>query len=211
MNVRDLREDYQKDGLLEADADGDPFRQFARWFADASSAGLKEPNAMTLATAGADGAPSARMVLLKGFDERGFVFYTNYGSAKARDLKVNPRAALVFYWAELERQVRISGVVETTTREETEEYFATRPRGSQLGAWASRQSSVVSGREVLEANLSQQEERFDGREIPAPPDWGGFRLRPESIEFWQGRPSRLHDRLLYTRRGDTWRWVRLSP
>jgi len=209
--VRDLREDYQKDGLLEADADGDPFRQFARWFADASSAGLKEPNAMTLATAGADGAPSARMVLLKGFDERGFVFYTNYGSAKARDLKVNPRAALVFYWAELERQVRISGVVETTTREETEEYFATRPRGSQLGAWASRQSSVVSGREVLEANLSQQEERFDGREIPAPPDWGGFRLRPESIEFWQGRPSRLHDRLLYTRRGDTWRWVRLSP
>jgi pyridoxamine 5'-phosphate oxidase len=211
MNVRDLRDDYQRDGLLEADADADPFRQFARWFADAASAGLKEPNAMTLATVGADGVPNARMVLLKGFDERGFVFYTNYGSAKARDLKVNPRAALVFYWAELERQVRISGVVETTTREETEEYFATRPRGSQLGAWASQQSAIVSGREVLEANLLQQEVRFDGQEIPAPPDWGGFRLRPDSIEFWQGRPSRLHDRLLYTRCGGEWLRQRLSP
>ena len=211
MNVRDLREDYQRDGLLEADADPDPFRQFARWFADAVSAGMKEPNAMTLATAGADGVPSARMVLLKGFDERGFVFYTNYGSAKARDLKVNPRAALVLYWAELERQVRISGVVETTTREETEEYFATRPRGSQLGAWASRQSAVVSGREVLEANLLQQEVRFDGQEIPVPPDWGGFRLRPESIEFWQGRPNRLHDRLGYAHSGGSWLRHRLSP
>lgn len=211
LNVRDLRENYSRGGLTEADADRDPMRLFAEWFEDAAGAGLKEANAMTLATATREGIPSARMVLLKGFDERGFVFYTNYGSRKAGELEENRHAALVFYWAELERQVRIGGTVERTTREETEEYFATRPRGSQLGAWASAQSTVVTGRSELESRLDELEQRFDGEEIPAPPHWGGYRLRPVSIEFWQGRPNRLHDRLLYTREGEVWRRERLAP
>lgn len=166
---------------------------------------------MTLATASAAGMPSARMVLLKGFDRAGFVFFTNHDSRKGRELRENPRAALVFHWSPLERQVRISGTVETTTREETEAYFRTRPRGSRLGAWASPRSSVVAGRSTLETNLAELERRFPEDDIPAPPNWGGFRLRPVAIEFWHGRPNRLHDRLLYSRRDTGWTVERLAP
>lgn len=206
-----MRQSYTRGELRESEADSDPLRLFTGWLQDASGAGLEEPHAMTLATVSGDGTPSARVVLLKGCDERGFVFYTNYRSRKARELDRNPRAALVFYWPELERQVRVAGTVERTTREETEVYFATRPRGSQLGAWASEQSIVVSGREELDMRLRLCLQRFDGRDIPAPPHWGGFRLRPSSIEFWQGRQDRMHDRLLYTRTDDGWRRQRLAP
>jgi pyridoxamine 5'-phosphate oxidase len=209
--VRDLREDYTQGGLTESAADPDPIRQFALWFDDALAARLKEPNAMTLATSSPTGAPDARMVLLKGFDHRGFVFFTNYDSAKARQLETNPQAALVFYWPDLERQVRITGTVTRTSREETEAYFATRPRGSQLGAWASEQSVPVSGRDVLEQRLAEFDARFENQPIPAPPNWGGYRLQPDSMEFWQGRPNRLHDRLLYTRDGEAWIRSRLAP
>jgi pyridoxamine 5'-phosphate oxidase len=209
--VRNLREDYLQAGLTESAADPDPIRQFGLWFDDALAARIKEPNAMTLATSSPGGAPDARMVLLKGFDHRGFVFFTNYDSAKARQLEMNPRAALVFYWPELERQVRISGTVARTSREETEVYFASRPRGSQLGAWTSEQSTPVRGRDVLEKRLAEVDARFEGQQIPAPPNWGGYRLHADSIEFWQGRPNRLHDRLRYTRDGDAWCRRRLAP
>ena len=202
-------------GLHKADLAPNPFQQFAVWFeaALALRERLVEPTAMTLATAGADGAPSARMVLLKGFDERGFVFYTNYDSAKARDLAENPRAALVFYWAPLERQVRLAGTVEPVTPEESQAYFDSRLRAARLGAWASRQSSVIPDRAALEAEFAETSARFaDDEAIPLPPHWGGFRLAPESFEFWQGRPGRLHDRLRYTRQPDgAWLIERLAP
>ena len=210
--IAGLRENYALAGLLEADLDPDPFAQFERWFQQARDAGLKEPNAMTLATASSDSAPSARIVLLKGFDRNGFVWYTNRESQKGRELRENPKASLVFYWPELERQVRISGDVDEVAREEAEAYFHSRPRGSQLGAWASRQSEVVAGREVLEDRMVELAGLYAGRTIPLPPFWGGFRLRPQAIEFWQGRPSRLHDRLRYVREVDgVWRVERLSP
>lgn len=199
-------------GLRRADLDPDPVAQFRTWFEQALAAGLPEPNAMTVATAMADGTPSARVVLLKAFDARGFTFFTNYRSRKGRELDANPRAALVFFWAALERQVRIAGRVERTSRAESEEYFRTRPLGSRLGAWASAQSEVLSGRDELERRLAAMERQFAGQEIPLPPQWGGFRVVPESIEFWQGRPNRLHDRFRYTRQPDGgWHVARLAP
>lgn len=211
-SIASMRENYTRGELTETSADPNPFRQFEQWFGEARSAMLKEPNAMTLATAAADGSPSARIVLLKGFDEDGFVFYTNYESRKGRELAVNPRAALVFYWPELERQVRITGSVTKVTRAESESYFHSRPQGSQIGAIASQQSQVLDGREVLEERMAKLVDAFSDREVPMPEYWGGYRLRPETMEFWQGRPSRLHDRLEYRRASDgEWTVVRLSP
>ncbi len=210
-SLADLRETYTRAGLADSDADPDPITQFGRWFEEARAAAVPEPNAMILATVDGDGAPDARAVLLKEFDERGFVFFTNYGSRKAKDLARHPVASLCFAWLPLERQVRIRGTVDKVTREETEAYFRTRPRGSQLGAWASEQSAVVAGRDVLEARLAELEAEYAGREVPVPPHWGGYRVHPASIEFWQGRPNRLHDRLRYLKEGGTWRRERLSP
>jgi pyridoxamine 5'-phosphate oxidase len=212
MNVADIRKDYTRAGLSESDVDPDPIRQFDLWFQQALASNLTDANAMTLATAGADGRPSARVVLLKDFDSRGFVFYTNYESRKGRELAENPYAALIFFWAELERQVRIEGTIERVSREESEAYFRSRPTASRLGAWASEQSRVIANREELEERLNQVAAKYGDQDIPLPPFWGGYRLLPDAIEFWQGRPSRLHDRLLYSRDSNRqWSMHRLSP
>ncbi|MBV9646747.1 MAG: pyridoxamine 5'-phosphate oxidase [Candidatus Eremiobacteraeota bacterium] len=187
----------------------DPFALFALWLAAAT--GIAEPEAMALATVNANGSPAARMVLLRGVDERGFVFFTNYGSAKGRDLATNERVAAVFYWGPLGRQVRIEGTVARVETEESDAYFARRPRGHQLSAWASAQSSVVSDRSALERNVAEAERRFSGKDVPRPPHWGGYRISPERIEFWQHRADRLHDRILYTRTNNGWQKSRLSP
>jgi pyridoxamine 5'-phosphate oxidase len=210
LSLADLRRDYARAGLSEADADPDPILQFAAWMDQAQAAGVPEPNAMTLATCTPDGHPSARVVLLKHFDDRGFVFFTNYESRKGRELAANPRAALVFFWVDLERQVRIEGTVGLTTPEESDLYFRSRPLESRRGAWVSRQSEVVSGRAELEREMAAIRQRF-GDDVPRPPHWGGYRVAPSALEFWQGRPSRLHDRLLYTWVGNGWRRERLSP
>ncbi len=212
MPLADLREDYSQKPFREEEVDPDPIRQFRVWLEAAEKAGLREPNAMTLATCTPDGQPSARMVLLRGLDENGFAFFTGYESRKAGELTANPRAALVFWWPALERQVRVEGSVERTSAEESDAYFRTRPRGSQLGAWASKQSEVLTGRNVLEQRVAELEQKYAGRDVLRPPFWGGFRVRPVVIEFWQGRASRLHDRIRY-RRGEEggWRIERLSP
>jgi pyridoxamine 5'-phosphate oxidase len=204
--------DEKTEGLDEKTISSDPLNQFRRWLDDATSAGFKLPEAMTLATATRDGRPSARLVLLKGVDDSGFVFYTNYRSAKARDMDSNPRAALVFYWPQLDRQVRVEGTVERTSTEESQAYFKTRPRESQIGALASPQSEVISDREVLEQRAAELEQLYRDREIDCPEHWGGYRLVPNRIEFWKNRVGRLHDRILYEREsGGGWSIKRLAP
>jgi pyridoxamine 5'-phosphate oxidase len=210
-SIGDLRRDYTRARLDEGSLAPDPLVEFARWFEEAVKAEARDPNAMTLATSTADGVPSARIILLKGFDERGFVFFTDYRSPKGSELVNNPRAALVFYWPELERQVRITGSTSRTDREESEAYFRSRPKGSRLSAWISHQSQVIQSRQQLDSQIPELERRYPGDDVPLPPYWGGFRLRPDAIEFWQGRTNRLHDRLRYVRDGNEWRIERLSP
>jgi pyridoxamine 5'-phosphate oxidase len=207
-----MRRDYAERGpLLETDLAADWAGQFARWFAEAAAYGLPEPNAMIVATADAAGRPSARTVLLKGYDERGFVFYTNYTSRKGTEALANPYASLVFPWFPMQRQVIVTGAVEKVSRAETEAYFATRPRGSQLGAWASPQSTVLPDRAAVDQGLTAAIERFGDGPVPAPPHWGGLRVAPTTVEFWQGRSNRLHDRLRWRRHGDDWVLERLAP
>jgi pyridoxamine 5'-phosphate oxidase len=210
MKLADLRQEYMRAGLAEADADRDPFRQFQRWFDDALSAKLPLPNAMTLATVTAEGAPSARIVLLKGVENGGFVFYTNYRSRKGRELAARPAACLVFQWSELERQVRIDGAVQQVDAAASDAYYASRPLGARHSAWASVQSEKVPSRAVLEAAMQEIRGRHADNP-PRPAHWGGYRVVPHSLEFWQGRADRLHDRLLYTRNGAGWTIERLAP
>src|SRR6476646_8951877 len=211
-DLSELRSEYTNRGLRRSDLHSDPLRQFGAWFAAALAAEERDVNAMSLATATPDGRPSVRIVLLKAVDQRGFCFFTNYDSEKGQELEANPRAALCFYWIKLERQVRISGSVERTSREDSAAYFHSRPVGSRLGAWASKQSEVVDSRQILDARMAEMNERYHKTEIPLPPHWGGYRVKAEQIEFWQGRPNRLHDRFRYVRRDDgSWQIDRLAP
>jgi pyridoxamine 5'-phosphate oxidase len=212
VTTEEVRKDYQRFNLREEDLDSDPIRQFHVWFDQALLCEVAEVNAMALATATPDGRPSVRIVLLRGIDDRGFTFFTNYESRKARELESNPFASMVCFWHELERQVRIEGRVERVSAEDSDSYFHGRPAGSRLGAWASPQSQVISGRDELEAQFRELEERYPDGSIPRPPNWGGYRLLPDAIEFWQGRPNRLHDRLRYTRQPQGgWLVERLAP
>ena len=210
MSIADLRQNYDKDVLLDSQIDANPFQQFARWFEQARIEGGLEPNAMTVSTVNPQGHPSSRICLLKDFDEKGFVFFTNYESAKGHDLASNPYASLLFFWMVQQRQVHINGRVEKISEAESIEYFNSRPLGSRIGAWASKQSQPIS-RAELEQRVSEFEQKF-GQDVPKPPHWGGYRVIPSSIEFWQGRPSRLHDRIKFSRQADgEWHIERLSP
>lgn len=211
MSLPELRQDYGRRTLDERDLNPDPIAQFQLWFDEAIASGAPEPNAMTLATATAEGRPSARVVLLKGLDARGFAFFTNYLSRKGHELEENPFAALCFFWQGLERQVRVEGRVEAVSAEESDAYYFSRPAGSRLGAWASHQSEVVSDRATLDRRLAELEERAESEVIPRPPHWGGYRVVPSVLEFWQGRPNRMHDRLRYRRDTDGWMVERLQP
>ena len=212
MSIADIRTDYRRAALTDADVHDDPIIQFQHWFDDATRADVLEPNAMCLATATPDAYPSARMVLLKGVDARGFVFYTDYRSRKGQELADNPHASLCFFWPELERQVRINGAVQRVSRAESTEYFTSRPLPSRIGAWTSHQSATLTTREELEETLGTMTARFADGNVPLPEHWGGYRVVPEEIEFWQGRPSRLHDRIQYFRKqGGSWQRRRLSP
>jgi pyridoxamine 5'-phosphate oxidase len=211
VDLAALRREYADGGLDVTDLAADPYAMFQRWLGEALDAGVHEPNAMVLSTVGADGAPSSRMVLLKGLDERGFVLFTNQDSRKGQDLAVEPRCALLFPWHPLERQVRIEGTARVLEREAVEAYHRNRPRGAQLGAWASPQSRPVASREELAAAYDEAAARFEGRDVPLPDHWGGYRIRPETVEFWQGRPGRMHDRLVYERDAEGWRVQRLAP
>jgi pyridoxamine 5'-phosphate oxidase len=211
VDIASLRQEYMRARLDEIDVDRNPLAQFRKWFDEAVQAQVPMVNAMTLATASSESQPSARVVLLKGLDERGFIFYTHYESRKGEELAANPRAALLFYWIELEREVRIEGSIEKTSPRESDEYFATRPAGSRLAAHASRQSSIIPDRQTLERRYAELEQQH-GENAPRPPGWGGYRVLPRAIEFWQGRANRLHDRLLYTKASDgAWRIARLAP
>ncbi|MEO6404693.1 MAG: pyridoxamine 5'-phosphate oxidase [Ferruginibacter sp.] len=210
-NIADLRKEYSLQSLEERDAEKNPFLQFEKWWLQALASNIDDVNAMTLATANKDGIPSARIVLLKNYDEAGFVFFTNYLSNKANDLEENPNAALVFYWKELERQVRIKGMVIKVSNSISDEYFASRPEGSKLGAWASPQSTVIPGRQVLESKVNELKSFYADKKISRPAFWGGYVIKPATIEFWQGRPSRLHDRLQYSLNENEWRLERLAP
>jgi pyridoxamine 5'-phosphate oxidase len=211
MDLSDLREEYAAGGLDEPDLLPDPMAMFERWYVEARDAGVHEPNAVVVATVGADLAPSSRFVLLKGFGPDGFRFFTNQRSRKGTELAGNPRCALLFPWHPLERQVRVDGIATPLPRADVEAYFAVRPRGSQLGAWASHQSQVVSGRDELAASYDEVEARYEGQDVPVPEEWGGYAVRPDAVEFWQGRPGRMHDRLVYRRAGDGWTTERLAP
>ncbi|GAA3584594.1 MULTISPECIES: pyridoxamine 5'-phosphate oxidase [Marinobacter] len=211
MDIGDMRREFESEGLDRDHLDDNPTRQFERWFHDAREAGLLEPNAMSLATTGSDGLPDLRTVLLKYFDDQGLVFYTNYQSRKARELEENPKAALLFPWIGLNRQVIVQGRVEKVSKTESLKYFASRPRGSQLGAWVSEQSQVITSRGLLEQKVAEIKQRFSAGEVPLPSFWGGYRVIPQRFEFWQGRPSRLHDRFEYLRQDDGWLIQRLQP
>lgn len=211
LEIAEIRREYAREELLEENVEEDPLNQFALWFEQALRSRVIEPNAMSLATADQGGKPSVRIVLLKGFDGEGFRFFTNYNSRKGRELENNPHASLCFFWPELERQVRIEGQVSKLSREESEEYFSSRPRLSRLGAWASNQSAELASREELEQNFKEVREKFDNQPIPTPDYWGGFLLIPSAIEFWQGREGRMHDRILYNWESDRWKLKRLSP
>ncbi len=212
MSIANLRKEYTKGSLSEKDLEQNPFKQFEKWFEEAKAAGIEEPNAMALATATKDAKPSIRTVLLKGVDERGFVFYTNYESRKGKELAENPNAALCFHWQPLERQVSIMGMVEKVSREESEAYFRSRPLTSRYGAWASHQSEVIAGKAELLKRAAEMALKYPTGDVPCPPFWGGYRLLPNEIQFWQGQPSRLHDRFRYLKQPDgTWKIDRLSP
>lgn len=211
MDISDMRRDFESEGLHRSALDENPIRQFHTWFDDARAAGILEPNAMSLATAGSDSMPDLRTVLLKYYDDHGFVFYTNYGSRKALEMEQNPKAALLFPWIALNRQVKIQGTVEKVSKAESLRYFSSRPRSSQIGAWVSEQSKAITSRGLLEQKVAEIKRKFSEGQIPLPTFWGGYRVIPERIEFWQGRPSRLHDRFEYVRQGDDWHIQRLQP
>lgn len=210
-SIADIRRDYSLRSLLESDVAANPYEQFGKWWSEAINSEVDEVNAMTLATATPDGIPSARIVLLKGYDRNGFVFFTNYNSQKGQDIAANPKACLLFFWKELERQVRIDGSIEKISAAESEEYFQSRPVGSRIGAWCSPQSAVIEDRSVIEKNIAHYEAKFSNQPVPRPEHWGGYIVKPTAIEFWQGRSSRLHDRLRYSLTAESWKIERLAP